>query len=117
MNRNEIRLEWRRVQMDANTRAEVAKQSQQAIYELITHYRALSDKERLIVDGLLAEDLDSTDEKAQFDALALIREFRIKSTLPALRVLASRLESEESPGAPYEWAKVNSLIGSLSSAC
>ena len=58
--------------------------------------------------------LASKDETVnRFDTLALVREFRITVALPALRVLAGWLEPQHSPGAPYEWAKVNRLIGVL----
>lgn len=59
------------------------------------------------------EQLTSANETDRFDTLALIREFRISSTLPQLRALAALLETSEGPGAPYEWAKVNRLIGLL----
>jgi len=80
---------------------------------MFAHYRALGDAERNVVDDLLAEQVISSDENVRFDALATVREFRIRSALPALRVLAQRLEHEASTGAPYEWAKVNRLIGHL----
>ncbi len=52
-------------------------------------------------------------ESRRFLPLSLIREFRIVSALPALRVLADWLETQDTPGAPYEWAKVNRVIGDL----
>lgn len=113
MNRDEVRLEWVQFRNETNHRARAVKQSQQAIYDLMSHYRSLSEAEKREVDALLIEDLDSTEENTQFDALALIREFKVKSALPALRALADRLEAEQSPSAPYDWAKVNRLIASL----
>jgi hypothetical protein len=50
-------------------------------------------------------------ESARFLPLFLIREFGIVSALPALRVLADWLETQDTPGAPYEWAKVNRVLG------
>ena len=113
MNEDDIRSEWCRFRRDASDRAQAAKQSQQVIYDLINYYQSLSEDERVVVDMLLADDLDSTNEADQFDALALIREFQIQSALPALRALADRLELEHSARAPYEWSKVNGLIGLL----
>jgi hypothetical protein len=41
---------------------------------------------------------------------------RSQAALPALRSLVERLESSGDPGAPYEWVKVNRVIGCLSQA-
>jgi len=108
-----IRSAWLDYQAQASARAEANKQSQDALLALFARYRALSDEERPVVDRLLAEQVESFDENVRFDALATIREFKIASALPALRSLADRLEAQDSPGAPFEWAKVNRLIGLL----
>jgi hypothetical protein len=76
-------------------------------------YRSLTAVDRHEVDQLLAEQLSSQDETERFDAIALIGEFTITTALPALRRLADRLETETWPGAPYEWAKVNRLVGKM----
>jgi Cys-tRNA synthase (O-phospho-L-seryl-tRNA:Cys-tRNA synthase) len=113
LNGDEVRAEWVRFRNAANVRAEAAKQSQQVIYDLMNHYRMLSAAERAEVDVLLVRDIDSDEPNAQFDALALISEFKVKSALPALRSLARRLELARSPNAPYDWSKVNRIIGDL----
>jgi hypothetical protein len=41
---------------------------------------------------LLIEQMASEDETVRFDALALVREFRIAAALPALRGLADWLQ-------------------------
>jgi len=76
-------------------------------------YRALSAEERRAVDELIFDDLMSPDEARRFDAVALVREFRIRSAAKTLVRLAEVLEEASSPGAPYEWAKVNRLIAYL----
>jgi hypothetical protein len=113
VNSAEVRRAWIDYQAEASTKAETNKQSQEAFLALFPRYRALSDPEREVANELLTEQVDSSDENVRFDALAIIREFRIVSTLPALRSLADRLERLDTPGAPFEWAKVNRLIGLL----
>jgi hypothetical protein len=113
VNRSEVRSAWIENQVLASERAEASKQSQEALLAVFDRYRELSDQDRAVVDELLAEQAASSDENARFDALAVIGEFRVVSALPALRSLAERLETQDSPGAPYEWAKVNRLIGLL----
>ena len=80
---------------------------------LFARYRTLSGQEREIVDQLLAEQVESPVANVSFDALAVIREFRVVSALPALRSLADRLEREASVAAPFEWSKVNQVVGLL----
>jgi hypothetical protein len=108
-----VRRAWLQYRDDATARAEANKQSQEALFDLFSRYRGLSEDEKRVVDDLLAEQVNSSEENIRFDALAVIREFRIQSALPALRTLAERLEGGSSPGAPYEWTKVNRLIGLL----
>jgi hypothetical protein len=98
---------------EVSARAVARKQSHEAVLVLIERYRVLSEEERVVVDQLLCDQLASEDETVRFDAVALIHEFRITAALPALRSLADWLEAQHSPGAPYEWAKVNRLIGLL----
>lgn len=113
MSAQDVRDSWTRFRQSVSAAAIAGKESQAALFALCDRYRALPAGERLFVDQLLTEQLASDDEIDRFDALALIHEFRITSALPAARALAARLESAEGPGAPYEWAKVNRLIGHL----
>lgn len=55
----------------------------------------------------------SDDAKRRFDALTLIDEFSIVAALPALRELAQEFEDSTETAAPYDWAKVNRIIGRL----
>lgn len=100
-----------RDQLDAD--ASEAKDSQSAVIELSRRYGNLSPDEKVEVDNLLAEWVLSDDGRLRFDALALIRDHSIRSSLPSLRTLQDRLERATEPSAPYEWAKVNRLIGHL----
>jgi hypothetical protein len=107
---------WLAQWADADLRAREGKDGQSVLLGLYARYRALSLEDRPIVDGLLAELTDSSDESVRFVALAMISEFRITSAIPDLRRLAGRLERADGPGAPYEWAKVNRIIAWLNTA-
>jgi hypothetical protein len=111
----DVRTDWLRMRDEVSASAMANKQSQEAVLVMIERYRLLSEEERVVVDQLLCEQLASDDETVRFDALALIHEFRITAALPALRTLADWLEAQNSPGAPYEWAKVNRIIGRVTS--
>lgn len=113
MTGSDIRSQWHGFQSRVSREATESKQSQGALFDLFERYRSLDPTERAAVDRLLAEDVLSDSELERYDAEAMIREFQIRSALPSLRRLADRLEADDSPGAPYEWAKVNKLISAL----
>lgn len=97
----------------ANSEAMAAKSSQLAYEELKSLYTRLDAQERSLADSILSDWVVSDDDSRMWDALALIRDFNVRSTLPALRKLEARLETSNAPSAPYDWAKVNRLIGHL----
>ena len=66
-----------------------------------------------LASEVISEWVTSDDEAKRWDAVALIDDFAIASALPALRSLANRLEHSDDPAAPFEWAMVNRLIGTL----
>jgi len=59
------------------------------------------------------EWLLSDDEERRYVAVALIREFRVATSVPALRELSRRLAHSSEPGAPFERKKVDELAGHL----
>ncbi len=107
--RARLEAEWCRI----DTAAVARKDSQSAVSQLAVLYSSLAASERVIADDVLREWALSDNSKRRFDALALIDKFSITSALPALRTLAARFESADGPSAPYDWAKVNRLIGRL----
>ena len=106
-----------------DAKAAATKDPQIALPIIAARYGQLSDDARAVVDRLLAQQLEPSEpragepwyvgENARFLPLFLIREFRIVSALPALRALTDWLETQETPGAPYEWTEVNGIIGSF----
>lgn len=104
------RNEWEAYSREADQTYQDAEDSQGALLALFDRYKGLGPDERKAVDELLSEQLASPDENVRFDALALVREFKIRSTEPQLRSLASRLEADMKPGAPFELAKVRRIL-------
>lgn len=76
-------------------------------------YQKFDAEERSMANQVLIEWALSDSEKVRFDALVLINDFHIVSAIPALRELAIRLESTNTPGAPYELKKVERIIRNL----
>ncbi len=110
------RESWLEHQREDLAHAQYLKDPSVALERITARYRNQPADKRAVIDELLAEQLSSDDETIMFIALSLIEDFRITSTLPALRKLADRLEHGTNPGAPYEWAKVNRIIATLSTA-
>jgi hypothetical protein len=78
-------------------------------------YQKFDATEREMADQVLAEWVLSGDENTRFDAMALIGDFKIERTIPALKELAGRLTSSRAPGAPYEIKAIERLLSELNS--
>jgi len=104
---------WRTRWKAIGFRADEAKDGSSVLPKLFAAYRSLTQPERVVVDGVLAEAVESDDETDRYDALALVREFGIASAAPSLERLAERLESTQSPGASYELENVNEILRRL----
>ena len=113
MNLNEFRSEMESYRLAANEEAKLYKDSYIALDRLYDLYRKFDTEERKMADQVLEEWALSEDENVRFDALALIREFKIVQARPKLQELAVRLASSNAPLAPYELNKVNRLLGDL----
>lgn len=98
MSATEVRDSWEEFWRQVDQEYIGAKDSQGALAALFDRYRDLQPDERTVVDQLLGEKLASSDENVRFDALALVREFNIRSTGPQLRKLATRLSTDKAPG-------------------
>ena len=89
------------------------KDSMNQVFELSKVYQSSSSEERTQIDQRLQLLLESDLELDRYDACFLAREHRIIALVPALRLLQERLESADDVSAPFEWATVNRLLGSL----
>lgn len=113
MTASSARTRWEALRERLDIDARASKMSQAVVIGLSRRYRALDESERSEVDGVLAEWVLSEDEGERFDAMAVITDHKIKNAVPALRELGERLEASDAPGAPFEWAKVNRILGKL----
>jgi hypothetical protein len=113
MNVDDVRSALKEIRQDAERRATERKDSMFALEVLFDGYSALHDERRTLAEQVLAEWVLSPDEVRRYDGIALIRKFRVRSAVPALQALARRLESETTPGAPFELAKVRTLMAEL----
>jgi hypothetical protein len=76
-------------------------------------YRALDPTERSLADQVLGEWVLNGTSGQQFDALAIVQEFRIRSAEPALHQLAAKLDHPPGPEAKYLGKKVQGVIDAL----
>ncbi|HUS21194.1 MAG TPA: hypothetical protein VMZ66_04185 [Aeromicrobium sp.] len=104
---------WRQRWHEISVRAEERKDSPSAIPALYAAYRTIGERDRAIVDAVIAEAVESDDATERFDALALVGEFRITVAVPYLQRLAERLKALDSPGAPWEREKVTRILQQL----
>jgi hypothetical protein len=109
------RFEWGYDKSEAL--AAQGKDSNLAVGYFKNFFRTIDESERPSADAILAEwALSPDDDARRFVALAIIDEFKVVSALPSLRALAERFELADGPAAPYDWAKVNRIIGRLATA-
>lgn len=116
MTPEELRQALESFRDQANREAVASKTSHEAYIELTALYGRFDSDERAIAETVLIDWLESDDESKRWDAEALIRDHRVIAAIPALRALADMLEESDEPGAPYEWAKVNRLLGHLANS-
>jgi hypothetical protein len=108
--------QWRSLREELGRSFAQGKNSLRAVFELSGVYGRLDEAERDAVNDVLIEWLLSEDDTLRHDALFLVNEHQIGQAAPALRALQDRLETDPSgPRAAYEWAKVKSLLGRLTS--
>lgn len=105
--------DWRRIWSEVSRRHIAAKDSQGAITELFKLYAELDPDERKAANEDLFEAIRAGDDLERYDALAITNKFELADAMPCLRELAIRLQLNDSPGAPFELAKVQRLIKKL----
>lgn len=110
------REEMTAIRVAADREARRLKQSTGALAVIDKYYARLGPAERAMADVVLCEWVLSDDEAVRFDGLHLVREFRVRSAVPALRTLASRLARMSTPGAPFELRKVRDMLATLDPA-
>ena len=113
MTTSPVRQKWEEIHSQVDSTAKQSKNSPSATIELSRRYSQLAPEERAEINALLADWVLGDDETKRFDALALIQDHRITAVVPALRQLCETLEDSPDPGAPYEWAKVNRVLGQI----
>lgn len=108
MKKEQLFREWERLWSEIQRDTE--KMPEEGTARISRVFADLPTPEQKMLSGLLAKWVVSADEGKRFDALALIREHELVSCLPALKALAARLVKSKEVGAPYELAKVKSII-------
>ena len=107
--------DWRRIWSEVSRRYIEAKDSQGAIVELFGLYSKLDPGERKAANKELFEAIRAGDDLERWDALAIANKFKLTDAMPYLDELAARLLLDDSPGAPFELAKVQKIIERLQS--
>ena len=108
--------DWRSVWIDVDRRYRQSKAAPGAIIELFERYAELDPAGRAEANEAIFEALREGDEGKRWDALAIINEFRLQEAIPDLRALSARLQFDDSPGAPFEVAKIDRLLKKLQAA-
>ena|SRR5438876_8352352 len=116
MNLDEFRREMETYRQAVEKEGEALRDAYHSLDRLCALYHKFDAKERVMADQVIAEWALSEDENTRFDAQALIDEFKIRSALPALKKLVTRLTASKAVGAANELELVNRLIADLTGA-
>jgi len=111
LRRADVEALWERIDNEALE----AKSSPEATARLVNFYRGLDDADRAVVEDAAADWVVGDDERRRFDALALIREFEIRSALPALRARLDALPADGTGPDAAERAKLGELVKAIGS--
>lgn len=98
---------------DCDSDAMARKESQSVTLKLIKIFGQMEPEDRTIADLVVGEWACSDEERKRFDALAVIAHFRIRTTIPQLRMLEGRLLCRAGPVAASELEKVRTILASL----
>ncbi|MGH9169524.1 MAG: hypothetical protein ACRD0Z_01395 [Acidimicrobiales bacterium] len=79
--REDVEMLWQRFDQEERD----WKLANHTLVEFEKVYQALAAEDRVVVDELLAEWMESDNSRKQFDAEGLARHFRIRSLLPAVQ--------------------------------
>ncbi len=109
----DLAAEWRQGRLELIQNLVPAKNAQGVTITLSRTFASLTTDQRVELEPLLREWLRSDDESDRFDAIAIVRDNDVTSMIPDLRELQDRLEDSTEVGAPYEWEKVNRVLGHL----
>ena len=110
----DVKAMWSQVASEARLAAEQSKLPMEPFERLSDLYSSLDDVERQVATHILSDEVLSFDEGVRYDALAIIKEFAIAETVPALRQLLQRVEAATDVGARFEADKVRRMISALS---
>jgi cysteinyl-tRNA synthetase len=113
MNLLEFRRKMESYRRLVDKESETLKDAFVALEKLHALYEKLEKEERSFADQVVSEWVLSEDEGRRFDALTLVEDFKIRSAIDALHLLARRLKISPAPGAPYELQKVNRILCNL----
>lgn len=110
---SDTRERWETLFERLYAEAQAAKSAHDVVLQMEDAYSVLGEDERRSVDALLSEWMLSDEERKRFIAVALTRQHRIMSVLPAAETLVRRLAGAKTPSAPFEREKVERLINEL----
>jgi len=110
---NDIKQHWIESREHWSALAEGMKDSMSIVFNLQDLYKNLSNDEKLIVHGILAEWLLSEDSALRYEASYLISEEHIKSLRDVVEKAIPKAEGRKQPEAKYEVLRLKRILSEL----
>lgn len=106
----QFRSEFEAWFVETHAREVARKDPNATLPQVADLYERFTPDVRSLADHVLSEWITSNDVDKRFTALALVHKFRIGKALEHLRVLESRLATQDGPEARFELKKVKRII-------
>ena len=114
MTTTDTRNRWLDTYRQLKDAAEAFQDSQSVAFGLLDAYDRLSSEEKNDVHEVLAEWLESDDNKLRYDAEFVTSQRRIVEMVPAVEKAIERIDESSGPEAKYEVKKLRRILNELS---
>ena len=113
MTATETRNRWLETYRRLTEAAEAFRDSQSVAFGLLDTYDQLSPAAKAEVHEVLAEWLNSDDNKLRYDAEFLISQRQIVEMAPAVEKAIQKIDESPGPEATYEVKKLRRILNEL----
>lgn len=114
MTTTDTRNRWLDTYRQLTDAAEAFRDSQSVAFGLLDAYDQLSSAEKTEVHEVLAEWLESDDNKLRYDAEFVTSQRKIVEMVPAVEKAIQTIDESSGPEAKYEVKKLRRILNELS---
>jgi len=111
--KDDVRARWLKRHRELSAEAESFRASQDVPFELLREYDARSSEEKTAIHEILAEWLQSSDNRLRYDASFIISQRRVRELAYAVLQRLNQCEVLSGPEARFEAKKLRRILDDL----